>query len=43
MMGRQTGDQRQLFYAFNLDQLIPEGHRLRRINPIARRCGQAAA
>jgi len=37
MMGRQTGDQSRLFYAFNLDQLIPEGHRLRRINPIVTR------
>ena len=34
MMGRQTGDQSRLFYAFNLDELIPERHLLRRINPI---------
>jgi transposase len=34
MMGRQTGDQRRLFYTFNLDELIPERHLLRRINPI---------
>jgi len=34
MMGRQTGDQSRLFYAFNLDDLIPERHLLRRINPI---------
>ena len=34
MMGRQTGDQSQLFYLFNLERRIPEGHLLRRINPI---------
>ena len=34
MMGRQTGDQSRLFYAFNLDDLMPERHLLRRINPI---------
>src|SRR5512135_1154423 len=34
MMGRQTGAQSRLFYAFNLDELIPERHLLRRINPI---------
>jgi transposase len=34
MMGRQTGDQSRLFYTFNLDELIPEHHLLRRINPI---------
>ena len=34
MMGRQAGDQSRLFYAFNLDELIPERHLLRRINPI---------
>ena len=34
MMGQQTGDQRRLFYTFNLDELIPECHLLRRINPI---------
>jgi transposase len=33
MMGRQTGDQRQLFYLFNLDTRIPSDHLLRRINP----------
>jgi hypothetical protein len=31
MMGRQTGDQNRLFYAFNLDELIPDRHLLRRI------------
>lgn len=34
MMGRQTGDQSQLFYLFNLEERIPPGHLLRRINPI---------
>jgi transposase len=34
MMGHQTGDQSRLFCAFNLDELIPERHLLRRINPI---------
>jgi transposase len=34
MMGRQRGDQRQLFYLFNLEDRIPPDHLLRRINPI---------
>lgn len=34
MMGRQTGDQSQLFYLFNLEERIPKDHLLRRINPI---------
>src|SRR6202051_1516570 len=34
MMGRQTVDQSQLFYLFNLEDRIPERHLLRRINPI---------
>jgi transposase len=34
MMGRQTSDQSQLFYLFNLERRIPAGHLLRRINPI---------
>src|SRR5437764_15479214 len=34
MMGRQMGDQSQLFYLFNLERRIPAGHLLRRINPI---------
>ena len=34
MMGRQTVDQRQLFYLFNLEDRIPDHHLLRRINPI---------
>jgi len=36
-MGRQTGDQSQLFYLFNLERRIPTGHLLRRINPIVTR------
>ena len=34
MMGRQTGDQSQLFYLFNLEERIPASHLLRRINPV---------
>ena len=34
MMGWQTGDQRQLFYLFNLERRIPASHLLRRINSI---------
>jgi transposase len=34
MMGRQSGDQSQLFYLFNLEQRIPADHLLRRVNPI---------
>jgi transposase len=34
MMGRQTSDQRHLFYLFNLEDRIPADHLLRRINPI---------
>jgi Transposase domain (DUF772) len=34
MMGRQTVDQSQLFYLFNLEGRIPVRHLLRRINPI---------
>jgi hypothetical protein len=34
MMGRQTVDQSQLFYLFNLEGCIPERHLLRWINPI---------
>src|SRR4029079_9591605 len=33
MMGRQAGDQSQLFYLFNLEERIPVSHLLRRINP----------
>jgi len=32
MMGRQERDQGQLFYEFNLDDVIPKGHLLRRMN-----------
>jgi hypothetical protein len=37
MMGRQTGDQSRLFYAFNLEGRIPAHHLLhllRRLNPM---------
>ena len=34
MMGRQTSDQSQLFYLFNLERRIPASHLLRRMNPI---------
>jgi len=37
MMGQQRGDQSRLFYAFNFDELIPERHFLRRVNPIGTR------
>ena len=37
MMGRQTGDQSQLFYLFNLEELIPASHLLRGINPVVTR------
>src|ERR1700757_4031795 len=37
MMGRQTVDQSQLFYLFNLRARIPTDHLLRRINPIVTR------
>jgi transposase len=37
MMGRQTGDQSRLFYAFNLEERVPERHLLRRLNPIVTR------
>jgi transposase len=32
--GRQTGDQSQLFYLFNLEGYIPGKHLLRRIKPV---------
>jgi len=35
MMGRQDRDQRQLFYEFSLDEIIPREHLLRRINVFA--------
>ena len=37
MMGRQAGDQSQLFYLFNLEERIPSRHLLRRANPIVTR------
>jgi transposase len=37
MMGRQTGDQRQLFYLFNLEDRIPSDHLLRKLNPMVSR------
>ena len=37
MMGRQTGDQSQLFYLVNLEERVPAGHLLRRISPIVER------
>ena len=37
MMGRQTGDQSQLFYLFNLERRIPADNLLRRINPVVTR------
>ena len=35
MMGQQDRDQRQLFYEFSLDEVIPADHLLRRINVFA--------
>src|SRR5580693_5078434 len=35
MMGRQDRDQRQLFYEFSLDEMIPADYLLRRINVFA--------
>jgi hypothetical protein len=43
MMGRQTGDQTQLFYLFNLEERIPANHLLRWINPIVTGVRSAAA
>jgi len=37
MMGRQTGEQSQLFYLFNLEERIPASHLLLRINPVVTR------
>ena len=37
MMGRQTGDQSQLFYLFNLERRVPASHLLRLINPVVTR------
>ena len=35
MMGRQDRDQRHLFYEFNLDDVVPPDHLLRRLNVFA--------
>ena len=35
MTGRQNRDQRQLFYEFSLDEMIPADQLLRRINVFA--------
>jgi transposase len=35
MMGRQDRDQRQPFYEFSLDEMVPTDHLLRRINVFA--------
>ena len=32
MMGRQNRDQRQLFYEFSLDEMIPADHLLRQFS-----------
>jgi transposase len=32
MMGRQRNDQAQFFYAFHLEERVPTGHLLRRID-----------
>lgn len=34
MMGRQAGDQRQLFYAFDLETVVPDDHLLRGIDAV---------
>jgi hypothetical protein len=31
MMGRHTQEQRQLFYSFDLDAVVPDDHLVRRI------------
>lgn len=36
MMGRRRADQAQLFYSFNLEERIPAGHLLRRIDAFVR-------
>jgi hypothetical protein len=41
MMGRQTGDQSQLFCLFNLERRIRAGHLLRRIKPVVARIAAA--
>lgn len=34
MMGRRNSEQGQLFYAFNLDAVVPDDHQVRRIAPV---------
>ena len=34
MMGRQGGVQEQLFYSFRLDERVPTGHLLRKIDAV---------
>jgi hypothetical protein len=34
MMGQAVGQQDRLFYEFNLDERVPAGHLLRRINAV---------
>jgi hypothetical protein len=34
MMGRMVGGQAKLFYEFNLDERVPSGHLLRRIDAV---------
>ena len=34
MMGQQTSDQRQLFYAFDLEMVVPGDHLLRGIDAV---------
>ena len=42
MMGRQGGDQSQVFYLFNLERRIPEYHLLRRVNPVVTQVAREA-
>ena len=34
MMGRLNGDQRQLFYEFCLDEVVPDDHLVRQISSV---------
>jgi len=34
MMGKQSNDQKKLFYSFNLEQMVPDNHLLRHINTV---------
>jgi hypothetical protein len=42
MMGRQTGDQSQLFCLFNLEGRIPADHLLHQVNPVVTRASSRA-